>query len=153
MIGAIVLRTNRSDSPGYVVQENGCHTWIGHVGDDGYGMVWKDGRMRGVHRVRYEEEVDPIPEGKWLDHHVCENKSCCNPAHVRPVSPRENILRGDGACARNRAKTHCKRGHRLKGDNLVQWRYEKYGERACRICKNKQEAARKRRLRAQRQGK
>src|SRR6266478_652028 len=39
----------------------------------------------------------------------------------------------DGTAARNRAKTHCKRGHLLAGENL---KNRPNGKRDCRACQN-----------------
>jgi hypothetical protein len=46
-----------------------------------------------VHRDVYEQLVGPIPEGLVLDH-LCRNRSCCNPAHLEPVTTAENVRRG-----------------------------------------------------------
>lgn len=78
---------------GWIVAENGCHIWQG-ARTGGYGAVRVNGRMLRAHRARYEREVGPIPEGLVLDHFACDNRLCCNPAHVRPVTVRENVLRG-----------------------------------------------------------
>lgn len=45
--------------------------------------------------------------------HLCRNRRCCNPKHLELVSHRENILRGDSPSAHHARKTYCKRGHRL----------------------------------------
>lgn len=127
---------------GWVVVDNGCHIWRGSRTADGYGHVNVDGRMECVHRVRYEREVGPIPEGMHLDHYVCDDPLCCNPAHVRPVAQRENTLRGASPSAQNAAKTHCKRGHPLSGDNL--YVMPRTGRRQCRACHRARQRARHR---------
>jgi len=128
-------KPKRSDSArvGWVVAENGCHLWQGGRSAAGYGMVRVDGGMRYVHRVRYLREVGPIPEGMQLDHFVCDDRGCCNPLHVRPVSHRENSLRGNGASARHAARTHCPKGHPLSGENLRACDIRR-GQRRCREC-------------------
>jgi hypothetical protein len=70
-----------------------------------------------------------------LDHFVCNNKECCNPAHVRPVLPRENKLRSESRAATNLAKTHCPQGHPLVPGNLDATQLKR-GDRWCRTCKN-----------------
>ncbi len=141
----------RNDSPGWVIDGNGCHIWTG--GRDGSGY----GRCRpppggvvsvAVHRWRYEHEIGPIPEGLELDHFVCDNGAggCCNPHHCRPVTKRENGLRSNNMGSRNAAKTHCLRGHPLSGGNLYQGRLRR-GHRTCRICANAESRERKRRNR------
>jgi hypothetical protein len=47
--------------------------------------------------------------------------------------------------ASNTAKTHCVRGHELRGDNLVRSQLENAGIRSCRICWNANQRARRRR--------
>lgn len=44
----------------------------------------------------YELLVGPIPPGLQIDH-LCRNKICVNPAHLEPVTHRENLMRGKGA--------------------------------------------------------
>lgn len=126
------LKGRRSARVGWVVAENGCHIWQGAMNGSGYGVVGVEGRNRYVHRLRYEREVGPIPEGMHLDHFVCDNPSCCNPAHVRPVTPRENLLRGNTVNAAHAAKTHCPQGHPYAGDNLRVT--PRTGGRQCRAC-------------------
>jgi len=129
---------------GWIVTDDGCHIWQGSVFPNGYGSVWHNGRNRPVHRARYEREVGPVPEGLVLDHFVCDNRLCCNPAHVRPVSQRENLLRSATTASINAAKDHCKRGHALSGDNL---RVNRQLARVCLACERMRESVRPRRTR------
>ncbi len=136
------LRGKQSARVGWIVAENGCHIWQGSLEGHGYGHVKHEGSMRLVHRVRYEREVGPIPEGMHLDHFACDNGpgGCCNPAHVRPVTNRENVLRGRGLTAVHAAKTHCLRGHPFSGDNL--YVTPRSGRRQCRACQRLRELRR-----------
>lgn len=139
MIGVFVQwNDKRSDSPGYIIDGSGCHIWVGARDQNGYGKVYMDGRMRYAHRARYEREIGPVPEGMQLDHYVCDGgpKGCCNPHHCRPVTPRENILRGNSIASARAAKTHCPKGHELAGDNLLKSYLKKHNQRVCRICFN-----------------
>lgn len=113
--------------------ETGCWQWCGGVTPEGYGMYWREGRNWHVHRAHYERVHGPIPEGLTIDH-LCRNPRCCNPAHLEAVTLRENLLRGNGAAARNARKTHCIRGHPLTGDNLY---VDPRGKRECRICRRR----------------
>ena len=138
------LQGERSARVGWVVAENGCHVWQGGCNTGGYGQVRVAGRKRLVHRVRYEMEVGLIPDGMVLDHFACDNGAggCCNPLHCRPVTRRENTLRGDTAAARQAARTHCPLGHPLTGDNLARSELAR-GHRKCRECDRAQSAARR----------
>lgn len=74
-----------------------CWVWTGYTAPrTGYGQYGgnQTGSSRLVHRIAYELCVAPVPEGKWLDH-LCKVRNCVNPAHLEPVTPRENIRRGD----------------------------------------------------------
>lgn len=140
----------RSANVGWITDANGCDIWQGGRNQFGYPVVWNDGRLRVVTRVRYERDIGPIPSGAELDHYVCNNGpgGCCNPFHCRPVTTRENTLRSNGVSSRNAAKTHCPNGHLLSGDNLLSAELAR-GGRECRVCHN----ARQHAYRAKRKGK
>lgn len=110
--------------------EGDCWPWNAYRNQDGYGYYFAN-RFMAAHRIAYMLTVGPIPDGLQLDH-LCRNRACCNPAHLEPVTARENCLRGETVAARNAAKTHCSNGHPYAGDNLITKRHG----RACRICKN-----------------
>lgn len=101
---------------------DGCWLWKASTRRR-YGRYDCEGKSHGAHRFAYELLVGPIPEGLTLDH-LCRNTLCVNPAHLEPVTVRENILRGRDS------KTHCKNGHRLSGDNVL----IRNGRRRCRAC-------------------
>lgn len=83
-----------------------CWQWLGSTNQGGYGFTQINYVQRVAHRVVYEDAVGPIPSGLTLDH-LCRNTDCVNPAHMEPVSMRENILRGHGAAAECARRTHC----------------------------------------------
>lgn len=96
----------------------GCWLWRGVWHEKGYGTMHS--RRFGhfyAHRLTYEMFVGPIPTGLHIDH-LCRNPSCVNPAHLEPVTCRENVLRGKSPSAAQAKQTHCKRGHLLAGQNL-----------------------------------
>lgn len=100
-----------------VQKSEGCWLWLGKRDQKGYGTVrWKQ-QQKGAHRVSYEALVGPIPEGLTLDH-LCRVRNCVNPAHLEPVTHRENVLRGTSIMAVNSRKTHCLRGHELTPENI-----------------------------------
>lgn len=128
----------RPSGNGWVVAENGCHLWRGHTNRNGYGYAYDSvaKKQRVVHRIRYEREVGPIPPGMFLDHFACDNKLCCNPTHVRPVTSRENNLRANGTAAVHAARTHCRNGHPLFGPDAHLQSTGSRGHRRCGPCHN-----------------
>ena len=86
-----------------------------------------EGAYLQAHRVVYEALVGPIPDGLWIDH-LCRNRSCVNPDHLEPVTPKENIRRGVKS---KRNWTACPKGHTYTPDNTY-WRPT--GQRRCRDC-------------------
>jgi hypothetical protein len=82
---------------------SGCWIWTG-AKVDGYGQVKIKRKVRYVHVVMWELHNGPVPPGRELDHFKCENRACCNPQHVRPVTLRENQLRGDTVSSRMAAR-------------------------------------------------
>jgi|SRR5688500_12907487 len=109
-----------------IVSPSGCWCWTGCYSHNGYGLAKLNGSMTATHRAAYAALVGPVPPGKQLDH-LCRNRACCNPAHLEPVSPRENVLRGMGRSATNAQKETCPRGHRYDYVNVN-------GQRGCSEC-------------------
>lgn len=114
----------------------GCWMWTGGRWGPGrlYGQWHPEGhggRAVNAHIWAYEQFVGLVPEGLQLDHFFCDTPLCVNPEHVRPASPRENVLRSDSFVAWNLAKTHCKRGHEFTPENTYLWN----GGRHCRACR------------------
>lgn len=107
----------------------GCWGWTAGR-RRGYGNFWISNKNIPAHRISYQIFCGTIPEGLHIDH-LCRNKGCVNPAHLEAVTCRENILRGVGPSAKHAKKTHCNRGHPLKGDNLYR---TPDGRRNCRTC-------------------
>jgi hypothetical protein len=85
------------DFEGRVERTRGCWPWCGYITPQGYGRYNRTigGKRRAIqaHRLVYETEVGPIPEGMSLDH-LCQNKWCVNPHHMEVVTRGENVSRG-----------------------------------------------------------
>ena len=113
-----------------VIDPSGCLLWTGGTVRNGYGRIFVLGRPKMAHRVAYEMLNEPIPAGMQLDH-LCRVRRCCSPAHLEPVTGRENKLRGQTVNAANAAKDQCDHGHPFSSANTYIWR----GARHCRACR------------------
>jgi len=109
-----------------------CWLWTSCQTTAGYGRyaIIRNRRrtMLMAHRLCYELLMGEIPPGLHLDH-LCRVPLCVNPAHLEPVLPKENYLRGYGVGALNARKTHCMRGH-------SSWRRTTIGNRMCSVCRS-----------------
>ena len=109
-----------------------CWSWTGTRDKYGYGIIatgYQPRKFHKAHRVAYELLVGIIPVGLELDH-LCRNPGCVNPAHLEPVTHRENILRGDTVFGRKVRQTHCVHGHEFTHSNTAY----REGRRQCRVC-------------------
>ena len=72
----------------------GCWEWTAALHQHGYGIFslrvdkhnWKTVR---AHRYAWEKLRGPVPPGMQLDH-VCHNRKCLNPDHLRVVTNQQN---------------------------------------------------------------
>ena len=124
--------------PAYAPHLGPCWIWKASKTSTGYGQYFDGVRPLGAHRWAYRHFVGPVPVGLHLDH-LCRVRHCVNPAHLEPVTCRENIMRGTGASARAAAATHCPQGHPY--DDANTYRPSASGNRICRTC-HREHAAR-----------
>ncbi len=66
-----------------------CWPWQRAKSPQGYGSLWQSGTTVEAHRVAYELARGPIPDG-MIVLHSCDNPSCCNPAHLRLGTYKDN---------------------------------------------------------------
>lgn len=123
-----------------VDKTEGCWIWTA-ARSKGYGRITIAGRGMYAHRYAYEQLVGPIPGRLELDHR-CRVPACVNPAHLEPVTHRENVLRGESPAALHAAKTHCPRGHELTIENCLRRRVPHGHGRDCKTCHRERERAR-----------
>jgi hypothetical protein len=121
------------------VSEDGCWEWLGRVNGDGYGVVIRDNKYFYTHRVAYMAHYE---NEAMLVGHMCNNKKCCNPEHLKNKSSRENVqYMYDSQCPLKRSslyphlddiKTHLENGVRIKDiyrllkvdvDHTTFWRF------------------------------
>lgn len=79
---------------------DGCWVSTYSVGSHGYAQIgWQDGTERHAvlaHRASWSYENGQLPMGLTLDH-VCKNRRCVRPLHLRLLSNYENARRNSGS--------------------------------------------------------
>lgn len=101
-----------------------CIEWVGALSVGGYGIFKIKKRAnfwRNVyaHRFSYERNVKDIPKGMYIDH-ICRNRKCVYPEHLRIVTPQQNAT--------------CKRGHEFTKENTMIFTFPSQSRRQCGIC-------------------
>lgn len=118
--------------------------WIStySVASHGYAQIgWQDGDYRQVvtaHRAAwvYHNEMQ-IPEGHTIDH-LCKNRRCVNPEHLRMLSNFENARRTHG---RDWPVGTCVNGH---PNSDLYWNGKKYACKPCKVMHQRNYRARER---------
>lgn len=78
--------------------QTNCWEWRAGRHGDGYGMFYvaDESRAKGkrgilAHRAAVEAATGKVIPSHMPVHHECANRICCNPDHLRVVSPEENL--------------------------------------------------------------
>lgn len=116
---------------------DGCWLWSGTVDREGYGKVSDPvGRGTiGAHRASWFWTHGELPEeGLHLDH-LCKVRNCVRPDHLEPVTPGENVRRGESPNMLAHLEGRCVRGH----DAAESYRRRSTGMVVyCRACRREQ---------------
>ena len=129
-----------------------CWEWAGARNHSGYGCAWfrADGhRFKLAHRVAHYLSSGEFPT---VVMHLCDNPPCCNPAHLRGGTQRDNVAdcirkgRMGGFIARVcLVGDYCGNGHEYTVEN-TRWRVKRgYRFRVCRQCQRRYSAENRRR--------
>jgi len=87
-----------------VITGDGCWGWTGKT-MHGYGRVSLGGTTKVAHRLSYEIAHGPITEGMMIDH-LCHNRACTNPEHLREVTSQQNNQHRAGTNSNNTSGRH-----------------------------------------------
>ena len=77
--------------PSHVPSLGTCWVWTAGRYRSGYGSILANGKPRYAHRVSWEINVGPIPEGLHILHR-CDTPPCVRPDHLFAGTVRENAL-------------------------------------------------------------
>lgn len=68
-----------------------CWMWTASIKHSGYGNFNIDGKTCIAHRVAYELHTGgSIPDGMEIDH-ICRNRACVRPEHLRVATRKQNM--------------------------------------------------------------
>jgi hypothetical protein len=118
---------------------SGCIEFTGDRHRTGYGKLRRGGQGEGMirtHRLAWEINNGPIPEGMFVLHH-CDNRLCCNPDHLYVGTKADNMR---DMSVRKRShygrRTHCNHGHEFTPENTIPRSLKTSGKigRRCRTC-------------------
>lgn len=77
-----------------VEKTDGCWLWTGSH-RTGYGIIRIAGKYQPAHRYSYELHNGPISSDKVIDH-ICHNRGCVNPSHLRQCTQKQNTENRSG---------------------------------------------------------
>lgn len=127
-----VYRPGTAELLGKYLDREGCVTPHGApAGHMKHTQIRVNGKLQYRHRLTWEAEVGPIPEGMTIDH-LCRTAGCCKIEHLEVVTSRVNTQRGQN---HHLLKTHCGTcGLELTEDNIYR-RPDAPHWRGCRNCR------------------
>jgi len=92
-----------------------CWEWQGAKTKGGYGRITVHGREQYAHRVSWNLARGPIPAGICVCH-ICDNRTCVNPAHLFLGTQLENIADRD---AKGRQARGARSGPRMHPERML----------------------------------
>jgi hypothetical protein len=106
----------------------------GYITPLGYKVLHKGHNVfTPAHRWMYEAYYGVKVSNNMEVMHICDNRKCIRPEHLRVGTHHENML---DAARKGRLHysnvTHCKHGHEFTVDNT--YTHPTYGTRRCKAC-------------------
>ena len=78
-----------------VEKTESCWNWISPIDGQGYGRIKVNYKAIRAHRFSWELHNGPIPTRMMIDH-ICHNRACVNPEHLRVVTHGQNLQNQSG---------------------------------------------------------
>jgi hypothetical protein len=97
------------------------------ITNNGYSRIRVNDKNIQAHRWAWELVNGQIPEDFVIDH-ICRNRKCVLPEHLRMVTQQENIMAGLHNIDN---RSHCNQGHPFVKENIM---IRKSGKRECAEC-------------------
>lgn len=133
-----IQNMNYADDPGrYLAMrtevrgQDECWPWLLSAGSHGYGQGWDGQTVRTAHSMTWEFWTGEKVSRPMTIDHICHNKLCQNPRHLRVIPNKMNAT--DNGFA---GRTHCPQGHEYTDENTYRGFNKKRGRnyRQCRTC-------------------
>ena len=107
-------------------EANQCWEWQGGRHTQGYGRFMYQKRLYFTHRLAMILSGVEIPDGMVVMH-TCDNPSCCNPAHLKVATQKDNML-DKAAKGRARSGRGTWRGRKHSPESKHKMRMAKLGK-------------------------
>lgn len=110
-----------------VIKTETCWEWQGYVMPNGYGQFYGKEKLLLAHRYSYEAANGAVSQGVEVDH-ICFNRKCVRPEHLRTATHKQNAEHLRGAASNNKSsgirgvywREDCKKWEVKVGHNLMQ---------------------------------
>jgi len=97
------------------------------ITNNGYSRIRVNNKNIQAHRWAWELVNGQIPDEFVIDH-ICRNRKCVLPEHLRMVTQQKNIMAGLHNIDN---RSHCNQGHPFVKENIM---IRKSGKRECAEC-------------------
>jgi hypothetical protein len=97
------------------------------ITNNGYSRIRVNDKNIQAHRWAWELVNGQIPDEFVIDH-ICRNRKCVLPEHLRMVTQQKNIMAGLHNIDN---RSHCNQGHPFIKENIM---VRKSGKRECAEC-------------------
>lgn len=97
---SVFVRVDQSGGP------DACWNWQGPTNKWGYGKATVNRRYHNAHRLAFIATHGGVGKDMVIMH-TCDNRLCCNPAHLRAGTQKENIADMDAKGRRPTRRAAC----------------------------------------------